>query len=147
MYVLLKMSKVENDPIKEIKNIKDSYTLIQDNQVQRNTDNIKEVFTKTYNFNSDIENFSNLYDKFINSIIYDWKKLSNQSDYYYERYGLCKLTQDENQLFGLISLNMLYKFENFTKSTDLVDKFKGIVNDIEALNKKVLDINSEMVTN
>ena len=77
-----------------------------------------------------VDKIESEYLKYINGIMNDWRTLSKHSNTFYKKFAKNELTSNESDNFNLISLNMLSRFETFSRSINVIEHLSEIVNDV-----------------
>ena len=144
VYTLVTLEEIEHNAIATTEIIKYCYNFIHNEQVLNNKFSMGEIVDNVNELHQTLEEFDTVYDIYLNKILKDWANLNNQSSYYYEKYGLCELTEKDKNIFDLISLNMFSRFQSFTGITDLIDSLSEINMNINLSNEHIKIIISEI---
>ena len=130
IYSLLSLEEIQLDGLTVLRNTNRSYKIIQDEQWNNSKTTLSEIKKSIDLLNSSISDFESEYLKYINGIMNDWRTLSKHSNTFYKKFAKNELTSGESENFKLISLNMLSRFETFSRSINVIENLSEIVNDV-----------------
>lgn len=130
IYSLLNYTELELDSLQVLKNTNRSYKVIQDEQWANSKEIMNDIKKSVDLLNTSMSEFETEYRNYINGIMTDWRTLSKHSNSYYKKFAKNNLTEEESKNFDLITLNMLSRFETFSRSIEVIDSLSDIINDI-----------------
>ena len=67
-----------------------------------------------------IENFEKIYKNITRDIVEDWKRLSEYSSDYYDKFNNDTLEQEEKETFDKVTVNMFARFQIFNEQIEKV---------------------------
>lgn len=130
IYTMLKLSEIELDPVLVLKYTNKSYKVIQDSQWNNNNAILSDVKDSIESLNISFSDFENEYLKYVNGIMTDWKSLSKHSIAYYKKFNKDELTEEDTVNFNSVSINMLSRFESFSRCIEIIEELSEIINDV-----------------
>ena len=84
-------------------------------------------------------NFEKIYKNITRDIVDDWKRLSDYSSEYYDKFNNETLEQEEKETFDKVTVNMFARFQIFNEQIEKVDSMTKV---IEKIKSSIYSINT-----
>ena len=86
-----------------------------------------------------LHNFDRAYKNITKDIVDDWKRLSNYSSDYYDKFTNDQLDREEKENFDKVTVNMFARFQLFNEQIEKVD---SLTKGIEKIKSSIYTINT-----
>jgi chromosome segregation ATPase len=139
VYSVIDLNSLIKDPVLAIKRTKLAYQIIQDEQVESNKFTISSLMETSRELTSSLQNFEKTYRTITRDIVDDWKKLSEYSSDYYDKFNEEDLTEEEKETFDKVTVNMFARFQIFNEQVEKVD---SLTSGIEKIRSSIYTINT-----
>ena len=139
VYSVIDFKSLVKDPVLAIKRTKLTYQIIQSEQVESNKFTISSLTSTAKELTDSLHNFDRVYKNITKDIVDDWKRLSNYSSDYYDKFTNDKLDQEEKESFDKVTVNMFARFQLFNEQVEKVD---SLTKGIEKIKSSIYTINT-----
>ena len=140
-YAVVSFSEMITNPEESIARTKHTYNIIQNQQLTYCKETIRTLMETTKNLTKLLYKFDEVYKQVTIDTIKDWRVLSEKSEHFYSIFVEEELSEQDNESFDKVSLNMFARFQLFN---DQVDNVSGLQNSIEKLNGSIYNIQEIM---
>ena len=139
VYSVIDFKSLVKDPILAIKRTKLTYQIIQTEQVESNKFTIASLTATAKELTNSLHNFDRAYKNITKDIVDDWKRLSNYSSDYYDKFTNDQLDPEEKENFDKVTVNMFARFQLFNEQIEKVD---SLTKGIEKIKSSIYTINT-----
>ena len=139
VYSVIDFKSLVKDPILAIKRTKLTYQIIQTEQVESNKFTIASLTSTAKELTNSLHNFDRAYKNITKDIVDDWKRLSNYSSDYYDKFTNDQLDPEEKENFDKVTVNMFARFQLFNEQIEKVD---SLTKGIEKIKSSIYTINT-----
>jgi hypothetical protein len=139
VYSVIDFKSLVKDPILAIKRTKLTYQIIQTEQVESNKFTISSLTATAKELTNSLHNFDRAYKNITKDIVDDWKRLSNYSSDYYDKFTNDQLDPEEKDNFDKVTVNMFARFQLFNEQVEKVD---SLTKGIEKIKSSIYTINT-----
>ena len=139
VYSVIDFKSLVKDPILAIKRTKLTYQIIQTEQVESNKFTIASMTATAKELTNSLHNFDRAYKNITKDIVDDWKRLSNYSSDYYDKFTNDQLDREEKENFDKVTVNMFARFQLFNEQIEKVD---SLTKGIEKIKSSIYTINT-----
>ena len=139
VYSVIDFKSLVKDPILAIKSTKLTYQIIQTEQVESNKFTIASLTSTAKELTNSLHNFDRAYNNITKDIVDDWKRLSNYSSNYYDKFTNDQLDPEEKENFDKVTVNMFARFQLFNEQIEKVD---SLTKGIEKIKSSIYTINT-----
>ncbi len=139
VYSVIDFNSLIKDPILAIKRTKLTYQIIQTEQVESNKFTISSLMDTSKELTNSLYNFERVYKNITKDIVDDWKRLSEYSSDYYDKFNNDDLDLEEKENFDKVTVNMFARFQLFNEQVEKVD---SLTRGIEKIKSSIYTINT-----
>ena len=142
VYSIVKLSYIIKHPVETIRRTKQTYQIIQTQQINTNRGTIRNLMETTKELTDKIYHFDRVYKKVTKDIVSDWKTLSTYSSEYYDKFHEDDLTDEDKESFDQVTVNMFVRFQIFNEQ---VENVNNLYKAIDRINHSIFTINETVL--
>lgn len=137
IYVVIKMSEIKAKPLEIIEHTKGMYEVIQKYQIYINKDVMNTLIESTNSLRDSLIDLDKSFTGLMQTIIQDSISFNDMFIRFYEMYGDRELDEEDKVKFDKVSLNLLFRFNEFNQISENLSSLRETSKDILECKNKI----------